>query len=130
MANSVKSFAPTQSENVRKHRKESTFRRQLSLVNLGDGEEVASIRFYGKGERAYCCAWFGRSADHARGSGFAGGGGYHKDSAAMHDALRAAGWVLEHDIDGRGEEAEREALEAIARWLWHGPRFKIISAHP
>ena len=125
---SVQSFTPLQSEDVHKHRKESSFRRQLSLVDLADGEEVACVRFYGKGERAYCCAWLGRSAQHARGSGWAGGYGYHKDSAAMQSALIAAGFRFAEPFDGVGETGERDALEAIARWF-DIPAFAIIKAH-
>ena len=129
MAQSVTDFTPSKSEDVHKHRKESTFRRQLSLVNLADGEEVATIRFYGKGERSYCCAWFHKSGQYARGSGWAGGYGYHKDSAAMEFALNAAGWRFDKYFSGVGETGEHGALEAIARWL-NIPRFVIISAHP
>lgn len=126
---SVKEFTPRRSEDVHKHRKESSFRRQLSLVDLDDGEEVVTVRFYGNGERNYCCAWTGRAAQHASGSGWAGGYGYHKDSAAMQSALKVAGFTFAEPFDGVGETGETAALEAIARWL-DVPRFAIIKAHP
>jgi len=125
----VMDFTPHKSDDIHKHRKESSFRRQLTLIDLSDGEEVATIRFYGNGERAYCCAWFSRTADHARGSAWAGGYGYHKDSAAMQGALNDAGWRFRESFDGRGETGERAALEAIALWL-NVPRFAIVAAHP
>lgn len=126
---SVKEFTPRRSEDVHKHRKESSFRRQLSLVDLADGEEVVAVRFYGNGGRNYCCVWTGRSASHARGSGWAGGQGYHKDSAAMRSALNVAGFTFAEPFGGVGETGETAALEAIARWL-DVPRFAIIEAHP
>lgn len=125
---SVENFRPHQSEDIHKHRKENSFRRQLSLVDLADGEEVACIRFYGMGNRAYCCAWFHNSGQHARGSGWAGGYGYHKDSAAMQAALYDAGFRFSEPFDGVGETGERQALEAIASWLGI-PAFVIIKAH-
>ena len=125
---SVTDFTPAQSDDIHKHRKESSFRRQLSLVDLSDGEEIACVRFYGNGERSYCCAWFHKSGQHARGSGWAGGYGYHKDSAAMQSALNVAGWRFAEPFDGVGETGERGALEAIARWF-DIPAFAIIKAH-
>lgn len=125
----VMDFTPHKSDEIHKHRKESSFRRQLTLLDLEDGEEVATVRFYGKGERAYCCAWFSRSADYARGSAWAGGYGYHKDSAAMQGALNVAGWKFADAFDGVGETGENEALMAIARWLDVG-RPQIVRAYP
>jgi hypothetical protein len=62
---------------------------------------------------------------HVSGRGQAGGYGYHKPSAAIDAAIRSAGITLEYtdsadkgrkaDISGVGDEAIREALEAIAR---------------
>jgi hypothetical protein len=128
-AQSVTSFEPRKSDNVHKHRKESSFRRQLSLVDLSNGKEIACVRFYGNGERAYCCAWFHEAGQYARGSGWAGGYGYHKDSAAMQSALNAAGWRFSKPFSGVGETGEQGALEAIARWL-DIPAFVIVMAHP
>jgi hypothetical protein len=58
---------------------------------------------------------------HVSGRGQAGGYGYHKPSAAIDAAIRSAGITLTRedgkraDISGVGDEAIREALEAIAR---------------
>jgi hypothetical protein len=69
----------------------------------------------------YCSIWI--SGPHAEwsGCGTAGGHGYHKASAALSAALRSAGWELDEDIDGVGDNAMRDALLAIGRKL-KGPR--------
>jgi hypothetical protein len=59
------------------------------------------------------------------GSGSAGGGGYCKTSASVAEAFESAGIILEKDIRGRGEDAVRGALEAIAKHYGF-KRFLII----
>jgi len=60
----------------------------------------------------------------------AGGGGYHKRSAAAGSAISNAGIVLSKDIDGRGDGAIREAVEAITRALVpDATAYKVIEAH-
>lgn len=48
------------------------------------------------------------------GTGKAGGGGYHKASAALAAALDACGVTLSEAIDGRGDGAFRDAIKAVA----------------
>lgn len=48
------------------------------------------------------------------GSGWAGGYGYHKQSAAVSAAIASAGFELDQDIAGRGDSAITEALCAVA----------------
>lgn len=137
MPQSVLDFSPRQSERIHMDRKESSFRRQLSLVDLDGGREAATVRFYGNGSRAYCCAWFNGlhhygytgGAMSARGSGWAGGYGYHRDSAALSVALKDAGFTLAEPFDGTGETGETAALHAIAEHLGI-KRALIVSAHP
>lgn len=50
----------------------------------------------------------------AHGSGWAGGYGYHKQSAAVSAAIASAGFELDQDIAGRGDSAITEALCAVA----------------
>lgn len=50
----------------------------------------------------------------AHGSGWAGGYGYHKQSAAVSAAIASAGFELDQDIAGRGDSAISEALCAVA----------------
>ncbi len=57
------------------------------------------------------------------GAGFVGGGGYHKESAALQEALDNAGFQLfdgdyQIYINGAGERAMIEALLDIARLLY------------
>ena len=128
LTQSVTAFTPRRSENIHKHRRESTFRRQLSLIDLDDQSELATVRFYGKGSRNYCCIWLHNGATYASGSGWAGGYGYHKDSAAMQSALQDAGFTFAENFDGVGEGGEVAALDAIARWF--DIHAMIVKAHP
>ena len=51
---------------------------------------------------------------YRHGCGIANSYGYHKASAAIGDALRAAGVTLDDDINGRGDGAVDDALIATA----------------
>jgi len=73
--------------------------------------------YYGRGERVYACIWTQWPDCYLSGSGWAGGAGYDKPSAAAAGAITAAGITLSRDIDGRGESAIREALYAIGSAL-------------
>jgi len=67
--------------------------------------------------RVYASLWaFGpHGAEiYTAGHGQAGGGGYHKASAATHDAIKAAGFELSESIHGRGTEPMLDALQALA----------------
>lgn len=56
-----------------------------------------------------------RARLYCSGTGKAGGGGYHKQSAAVEEALQSAGFTLSEEVGGRGDEAMQAALEAAAR---------------
>ena len=60
-------------------------------------------------------------------SGAAGGGGYHKASAAFSEACRNAGITFDQGIAGRGEWAIRESLEAIARAISGDRKVTIVA---
>ena len=82
--------------------------------------EAVDARFYmGRSPSAsvvYCSVWIRtRDGRHLSGRGSASGYGYHKQSAALDDALRSAGVSLAVPIHGAGESAMRQALIAVAR---------------
>lgn len=111
----VTSFIPrTDSRNIASYRRENSFWKSLSLIDLDAGKEVASVRFYGANAAVYCVAWINGDA---RGYGKAGGYGYHKPSAAMSEALLRAGVHLDQSIDGVGDGAMIDALEALATFM-------------
>jgi hypothetical protein len=129
MKNTVITFGPRESDKIRTHRKESAgLYREYSLIDLEDGSAPVVLRIYWPGSVAYSCVWIGNGVVYARGAGKAGGGGYCKASAAAGAALADAGVRLEADIDGRGLESIRGALEALARWL-DVPRYVVHVAH-
>lgn len=113
------------------HRKESQFRRQLTLIDLDTGNTPVIVRFYGAGSRAYCCLWIDHSATdtHARGSAVASGGGYHKDSDAMESAMIAAGVSFGKPFGGTGSRGEHDALTLLADHLGIN-RPLVLEAHP
>jgi hypothetical protein len=135
MDNRVVAFVPRESDRIRACRKENSLYREYSLIDLGDGSAPVVLRIYWPGTVAYACVWInapgrlqGQTRAYARGAGRAGGGGYCKASAAAGAALADAGVRLEADIDGRGLESIRGALEALARWL-DVPRYVVHVAH-
>lgn len=123
----------------RSHRKESKFTKQLTLAGFGKGydgkQRVASYvqaRFYWTNSRCYCCVWINDTRAghglHISGSGYAGGYGYHKESAALADALTMAGIELSEPIGGRGDSAMESALLAIGKAL-KVTRATVLQAH-
>ena len=136
MENKVVSFKPRESDKIRANRKENGgLHREYALIDLEDGSAPVVLRIYWPGTVAYACAWInapgrleGQTRAYARGAGRAGGGGYCKASAAAGAALADAGVKLAQDIDGRGLEAIRGALAALAVHLGIA-RFAIHVAH-
>lgn len=92
------------------------------IVNSDDGlKNIITVRCYmGRSTNAstvYASIWV-HSTDHqTSGTGKAGGYGYHKESAAIAEAIESAGITLDTGISGVGDCAIREALKAIARAL-------------
>jgi len=60
------------------------------------------------------------------GHGSAGGGGYHKESAALDEAIRSAGFTLEGHFGGHGDGAMNAAIMAIADYMGIPINGKII----
>ena len=65
----------------------------------------------------YASIWIYDEKHHTSGSGKAGGYGYHKESAAIAEAIKSAGITLDKDISGVGDSAIEDALRAIASAL-------------
>jgi len=122
-----------QSSNVRTCRKEKGFYRQISIMCVSDGAVPVIARFYWPGRdgasNCYACAWIRGDDAFGHGGGKAGGYGYHKESAALSDALDSAGVTLPDPIDGRGGMAMREALLAVARAVTGKRKFYVLEAH-
>jgi hypothetical protein len=113
------------------HRKEDHFSQQLSaLVVNGDHiHEAVIARIYCTNNRSYACLWVNGRSAWSSGSGFAGGGGYHKASAALQAAISNAGIHLDRSIDGVGQSAMEEAVRAIAEAVYPGVPVYIHQAH-
>jgi len=122
------SFSPTEDpRNIYSYRREKSFASQLAVIDLDTGREIACVRFYQLDEVVYCVVWID-SDKPARGYGKAGGGGYHKRSAAMGNALTRAGVTLSKPIYGCGDSAMDEALLALARHMGVA-RPLVVRAH-
>lgn len=128
-AQSIAKFEPQRGINTN-HRKEGNAFYSLSLVDLDRGAECAVIRLYysKSGARNYACLWIMQEGFYASGSGYAGGYGYHRPSAAAQEAFRGAGVTLAEPIDGRGDEAIREAMTALGAHMGIA-RPMILHAH-
>lgn len=102
------------------NRKENAFSKQYALYALdmadsnGTPRELVCLRIYSTDSRAYACLWIHGRDIYGNGGGRAGGYGYHRASAAAQEAIMDAGIKLSESIDGRGDEAIREAIKAIA----------------
>jgi len=89
----------------------------IALKNKMIIEAVTARYYMGRSRTAstvHATLWVHGAADRS-GSGEADGYGYHKQSAALANAIRAAGIRLDKNIHGAGDSAIREALLAVAR---------------
>lgn len=98
---------------------------QYTVLGIIDGEirSLAEARIYmgmsRSAERMTAILWvYGKN--YACGSGWAGGYGYHKASAAVDRAIGAAGFDLDWNIAGGGEIHLRDGLKAVAVAAWPG----------
>lgn len=97
--------------------------RQLCIAAVnGKPTVLCDARYYmsrsGDGSRpVYCSLWVSGPNCYVSGYGVAKGYGYHKQSAALDDAIGSAGIKLSERIDGCGTAASEEALIAIAAAL-------------
>ena len=92
------------------------------IVNSDDGlKNIITARCYmGRSPSAstvYASIWIYDEKHHTSGTGKASGYGYHKQSAAISEAIRSAGIVLNENIAGAGDSVIEQALEAIAEAL-------------
>ena len=89
------------------------------IVNSDDGlKNIITVRCYmGRSTNAstvYASIWIYNEKHHTSGTGKAGGYGYHKQSAAIADAIESAEITLNENIAGAGDSVIEQALEAIA----------------
>jgi hypothetical protein len=120
---------------TRSHRKEGKvyFEEYAALVpsEYSDAKAAVTLRLYLTNSMAYCCIWIasGPKFDkYTQGSGSAGGYGYHRPSAAAAEAIKNAGFDLSSDIAGRGDEAIKQAVKALAKSIGY-PKALIHKAH-
>ena len=126
------------------HRKEKRgFTEELAVIihdprpwHERESRAPVVARIYWAGQTCYACLWAdiravdspGYSSDTRNGSGFASGGGYHKASAALQEAIQNAGFVLSEAIDGRGNGMMEDALLAVADACGY-PEGRLHRAH-
>ena len=119
-----------QLDNGRNYGGEKVNRLQLVVVHKGEILVPVDARFYmGRSANAsvvYCSVWISKKGFYTSGRGSAGGYGYHKESAALDDALRSAGVTLDQSISGVGERAMEDALVAIGRALGYRGKMRVI----
>lgn len=118
MKNAVVSFEPKDA--FRSYcRKENKPHEELAVIATVNGkyETPVMLRCYFTDTRVYSVLWIRSNERYATGTGWAGGYGYHKASAAAQEAIERAGFKMERRIDGVGDEAIRGAVDAIARHL-------------
>ena len=96
---------------------------QYTVLGIIDGEirSLVEARIYmsasRNAERMTAILWV-HGKNYASGSGYAGGYGYHKPSAAVGNAIDAAGFELDTSISGAGESALIDGLKAVALAAW------------
>ena len=96
---------------------------------VGDKVPV-ELRIYDTGKKTTACLWVNDSLSNTyiKGSGASNGFGFDQPSEAAQRAINNAGIVLSEEIDGRGDSAIIEAMQAIATALGHPSAF-IFKTH-
>ena len=118
-----KVISATQQDNGKNYGGEKELTGFMVLMAVKDGQiiELASLKDWmgrsSSASRRYASIWIHAPGFYASGTGWAGGGGYCKRSAAAGSAIKSAGIVLESSINGVGESAMRDALLAIGAHL-------------
>lgn len=115
------------------------------IVRIPSGElrEVVTVKCYmGRSASAsvvYAVLWVRcKDGEWTSGSGSAGGWGYHKESAALADAVKSAGIELKDldrtdrpdrwfDLGGTGTSYYPQVLESIARAAGYRGRTLLVS---
>lgn len=127
---------------TRNTRRANGFCCEYTAIDPATGRAIVIARLYQPGSVMHCSLWINWSDTHGRGQGQAGGGGYHKASAALDAAIRDAGIALRGDvygsrksnapasISGVGEAAMHTAIYAIATAVTGKRRFIVHTAHP
>lgn len=111
------------SNQARNARDKQALIHQYTVLGIISGEikSLVEARVYmspsRSAERMTAILW-AHGKNYASGSGYAGGYGYHKASAAVGNAIDAAGFELDFYIDGGGEQALIDALMAVALAAW------------
>jgi hypothetical protein len=100
------------------HRKENHFNKEYMAICPDTGNKIVTLKTYATNSRHYAAVWFGGKINGTRysnyGTGWAGGGGYCRESAAAGSAIQSAHVALNNDIHGRGTSEIRGAVLAIA----------------
>lgn len=110
--------------------------KEIAVIDPATGRAIVIASIYIPATVAYCALWIHGSNAYGRGAGKAVGYGYHKPSAALQDAISDAGITLHERtgkrayINGVGDSAMVEALEAIARAVTGKRKFIVHIAHP
>ena len=140
----IKAHITKKAENAKRPDNKELVSAYSLVVRLpsGDMREVITVRCYmGRSASAsvlhavmwVCCA----DGHWASGSGSAGGWGYHKESAAIADAIKSAGIELQDlendrkdhwfDLGGTGTSYYPQVFEAIVRAAGYRGRTLLVS---
>lgn len=111
-------------DDLGRFRKESGFKSEIAVIDSKTGRAIVTARFYETVARNYACLWVTCHPLYAMAGAYAEGYGYHRDSAALAEAIHKCGIKLDHAIHGHGDDAMHEALEAIGKMIL--PRRRLI----
>lgn len=122
-------------------RRANGLEKEIAIIDPSNGRSIVIARFFWPATQVTCLLWIHGKTAYGRGIGRAGGGGYHKPSAALAAAIADAGITLHGDVYGRektnkpvsisgvSDRAMDEACQAIARAVTGKRRFITHIAH-
>jgi hypothetical protein len=118
-----------QNADVRKNRKENHFYKEDAVMTIIDGRIQCKfiVRYYATSKTHYCCIWLTLpKTAYIHSSGWAGGYGYHRESAALNDALKNCG-IEFYNLAGTGQG--EEALKMLFKHFYPDLTCMIHTAH-
>lgn len=128
----VVSINPKDGINAKSHRKENAFMYEFSVIAKTETgyKTPLIVRVYGTNSANYVCLWSCNIKDgvYFSGSARSTGFGFHRPSEAFAIALKSAGIELDTEIAGRGDDAMKDAIQAICEYYGYSD-FYIHKAH-
>jgi hypothetical protein len=118
-------------DNAGKFRKDRGLYEHYTVIAIYPDQvkEAVVARIYSTSSTCNAAVWIQGPVHFRNGGGKTNGCGFHRPSAALSNALSACGVKLDDDIHGRGDQAMKDALLAVARISHPDARLHVVRGY-